>query len=98
MEKLYCKRCNKTKPSDQFNKNKSMRTGHQHYCRSCTLKYYKMYGKMYKFKYEQEKSDEAYYQKYPEKWIPYQKEYMDEYLKSVDADLKVTDFKRVALG
>lgn len=45
-----CRRCNETKPVTEFNKNKSHRTGHDNYCRSCCKKYTRMQWLRSKYK------------------------------------------------
>ena len=34
---LTCTKCGETKPEDAFNKNKTTKTGRQHWCRECSI-------------------------------------------------------------
>ena len=39
-QEYFCKKCNTTKPCDQFNQDKRAKTGRQSSCKSCQKKYY----------------------------------------------------------
>lgn len=50
MNDKFCKRCNTTKPIEEFSRNKSKKDGFQFYCKDCSYKFYRHWVKGNKHK------------------------------------------------